>query len=306
MEERFKKIFEEICELMEANRYHTETEIAQDFEFYHNDLFEGEGEETLALLNEELDNIRPSADCTSRCFDFSAEKEIDDLIAEVKAFCSDVKAEKEKADVSNIKTRQDIVDYLNKNMAGFSVEGKYLWIFRHNVEDKLNALVSKIPNCNFFVSHTGDGDNVLEFSVRIGTPNNYTTIVVVKAFRKAWGKWVEEEYTPWGKKTSCKHSVKKEGYLVSKVDFVPDWYEKDEKNLNIFELYEKALIVKKLTRERIDKQAEEALALLKEKGFESIEDFASLLNEIVPKLTREQKYELGKKIAYNAEIKHCW
>lgn len=304
MEERFKKIFNKICELMEANRYHTETEIAQDFEFYHNDLFEGEGEETLALLNEELDNIRPSADCNSRCFDFSAEKEIDDLIAEVKTFCSDVKVEKEKADVSNIKTRQDIVDYLNKNMAGFSVESKFMYYIRYDVEHELNALVSKIPNYNFFVSHTGDGDNVLEFSVRIGNPNNYTTIVVVKAFRKAWGKWVEEEYTLWGSQEKRKHTVRKEGYLVSKVDFVPDWYEKDEKNLSISELYEEDLNRKKLTRERIDKQADEALALLKEKGFESIEAFANLLNEIVPKLIGEQKTELGKKIAYNAEIKH--
>lgn len=312
MEERFKKIFDEICELMEANRYHTESEIAKDFEFYHNDLFEGEGEETLALLNEELDNIRPSADCNSRCFDFSAEKEIDDLIDEVITFCSDVKAEKEKADVSNIKTRQDIVNYLNKNVTGLCTKRKNFWFLKTDIQEKINELVAKIPNYTFFARHTGKRDNVLEFAICIGNISNYTTIVVVRAFRKDYEEWVEEKYTLSGCYTLHGNDevrtrkVKEEGYQVSKVDFVANWYEKNEKQESIETLYAKDMANKKALQERIDKQADEALALLKEKGFESIEDFASLLNEVVPKLTSEQKTELGKKIEYSAEVKHRW
>lgn len=202
-----------------------------------------------------------------------------------------------------INTVGQLVSYLNVHGKDFTSKSNDLWSLKWNLRMRLENACESISNYKFRFEKYGN-DNIIEFKVYVVVGTDKIFLTYIKGYRTKDRFKCEETYTPWGSNEIKHRTYYVDGYKISKVDFVyPD---EERKSRAIQDVIDKHYESIAMANERAEQGRIKGLEILSENGFTDIEQFAKLINAIVPNLTPDQKRELGKSIGYNAEIKHCY
>lgn len=266
------RLWKAICKELEAMRYFTKEDINLSFKTFKDALLQGDASETIKALEDEKNDRRPSADSKSRCFDFSADKELDELIADLKKFASDCKAQKEKDDASNVKTLGDLMAFLSKNLLNTECGDK--WDYKNRISNVLKKIDSNLyamyDEASEFRLYYDIGLDRESYSRYSGKYHDaFKNPLICRFYAKRSQTYVTEKY---GWRTERRRELFYKSFEISKDSnrtTSDDWREILEAKRSEIKAQQDE------TKRKNDEQTKAFLEGLKSHGFESMDAFVA-------------------------------